>query len=1271
MQTAEKEGKLEGWKAKPSDRPARKKKTGSGDEENKDNDSEDEGIGDSFTGPEGDRHHREASIESENTCGEASGDHGASCGTGSMRQATEAVDHSDVDRTTGESATRRTTGDESSGDSSDEEISDSNHPSMLAVGRYSLFKGYELRIVCHGQKMNAYLDCGSTGNFISKALAERLKLAVDGPGIDFQLAEDSKVKMDGFVEGFKFKCNKKEFAEPMYIFPGLGHQVLLGLPWFIKYEPKINWRTGEVTISDQGMDHKMKVKNGPAVMDQAEALPGVHMIGNARQFCQAVSKDEETTMIVVSEEREDEDMVSAQTPKEVKKLADQFGDVFSDDLPKGPLPVRKGVHEFRIDLVPGTKPIHRPIYKLSPAELEEVKRQVDYLLDRELIRPSQSPWGAPILFAPKKDGKLRMCLDYRWLNAKTVKNRYPLPLPEELVDRLAGSKVFSRIDLRSGYWQMPVRSEDQEKTAFRTRYGHYEFKVVPFGLANAPPQFMAMINDIFREELDKFVVVFLDDIIVYSRTEEEHVDHLRTVLERMREYRLYAKPSKCKLCCKELDFVGYWVSSDGIRPHRSKVKAVDEWTTPSTLTELRSFIGMVSYYRKFIRRFADLAAPLHQLTKKEAAWQWTDVHQQAFEQLKRKLTEAPLLAMPDATKKYIVVTDASDHGLGAVLMQEYPEGNRPLAFLSRTLRPTEKTYSPYDQEMLGIVYALGQWRHYLEGAPGGVEVWTDHQPATHVMTQRTLSRTQTRYMKSGYLQSIGPTMKYIKGKLNVVADALSRRGHVGNISTAEMDEDFIREWTAALEEDPDTRSKMDQLKNGQKVANFKLSERGYLIKTNPSEPDKEVVPRKMQQRILEEYHDGPTRGHPGVDRMTYAIGRRYWWTKWRDAVRNYVTTCPTCQVMKNETGQQKGLLQPLPIPTRKWQQVTTDLVTDLPPSEGYTAVAVFVDRLTKYCVFVPCTKQVTARQYARMFFDNVFSRFGLPESIISDRDPRFTGAFWSELFRIVGTKLKYSTAHHPQTDGQSEVTIRTLENLLRPYIEDNPRGWHRFLKHAEFAANNAPNASTGYPPAYLLYGQNPRDLERTVDDTMVAAVEEDVDQMDRLLETAKRRYKEAQHRMEAKANKKRKHVVFEKGQRVLLSTKMIPLRRFKDIPAKLRRKYVGPFQISDKVSDLAYTLELPQGWTIHPTFHISRLKLWKDSEKYPRDLYYPPGELIESGEKEFEVEKIVKSRMKNGQRFFLVKWTGWPEDSSTWEPKENLKNAQDMLDQFLKNEGST
>ena len=392
----------------------------------------------------------------------------------------------------------------------------------------------------------------------------------------------------------------------------------------------------------------------------------------------------------------------------MRGILEDYCDIFPSKLPYGPLPKRQLDHE--IDTVPGEAPPHKSPYRLSNTEMEELRRQVELLLEQGWIRPSSSPYGAPILFVPKKDGKWRMCIDYRALNKITVKNRYPLPKVEELMDRLHGARYFMKIDLYSGYHQIRVRESDIQKTAFVTKYGAFEYLVMPFGLCNALATFQRVMNTILRDGLDRFVLVFLDDILIYSRTKEEHEKHIRAVLDPLRSEKFFGRIKKCDFYQAEVEYLGFDVGAYGVKPSLSKVKAVAEWPTPTSVKDIRSFLGLASYNRKFIRHFSEIAAPLTDLTKKGRAeiWSpevWTEKEESAFRQLKAAMVTAPVLQLPDFDREFTVTTDASEVSVGAILQQDFGQGLQPICYDSKKLSLAECRYNAYEQGAVG--YHLG------------------------------------------------------------------------------------------------------------------------------------------------------------------------------------------------------------------------------------------------------------------------------------------------------------------------------------------------------------------------------------------------------------------------------------------------------------------------------------------------------------------------------------------------------------------------------------
>nr|AAX92822.1 retrotransposon protein, putative, Ty3-gypsy sub-class [Oryza sativa Japonica Group] len=810
-------------------------------------------------------------------------------------------------------------------------------------------------------------------------------------------------------------------------------------------------------------------------------------------------------------------------------VVSEFGDVFPEELPS--MPPNQEI-EFRIDLAPGTTPLYKRPYRMAASELAEVKKQLEELKEKGYIRPSTSPWGAPVIFVEKKDKTKRMCVDYRALNEVTIKNKYPLPRIDDLFDQLKGATVFSKIDLRSGYHQLRIREEDIPKTAFTTRYGLYEFIVMSFGLTNAPAFFMNLMNKVFMEYLDKFVVVIIDNILVYSQSEEDHQQHLRLVLGKLREHQLYAKLSKCEFWLSEMKFLGHVISAKGVAVDPETVIAVTDWKQPKTVTQVRSFLGLAGYYRRFIENFSKIARPMTQLLKNEEEFVWSPQCERAFQTLKEKLVSSPVLILPDTRKDFLVYCDASRQGLGCVLIQE------------------------------------GHVRHYLIG--NRCEIYTDHKSLKYIFTPSDLNLRQRRWLQLIKDYDVG--IHYHPGKANVVADALSRQGHCstlcvrgippelnqqlealnlsivshGFLAALEAKPTLLDQIREAQKNDPDMHGILKNMKQG-KAAGFTEDEHGTLWNGN-----RVCVPdnKELKQLILQEAHESPYSIHPGSTKMYLDLKEQYWWVSMKREIAEFVALCDVCQRVNAEHERPAGLLQPLQVPEWKWDEIGMDFITGFPKTQGgYDYIWVVVDRLTKVARFISVKTTYGGNKLAELYFARI-------------------------------------------TDGQTKHLNQVLEDMLRACVLDFGKSWDKSLPYAEFSYNNSYQASVQMAPYEALYGRKCRTplLWDQVGESQVFGTDI-LREAEAKVRTIRDNLKVAQSRQKSYADNRRRNLEFAVDDFVYL--RVTPLRgvhRFQT-KGKLAPRYVGPFRIIARRGEVAYQLELPASLgNVHDVFHVSQLK---------------------------------------------------------------------------------
>ena len=1133
---------------------------------------------------------------------------------------------------------------------------------------------------------NALIDSGASTNFISAKLTQKAKLQTQRTtkAQPVKLANETIEQLNSVAPRVSIElpstAGKQTLIVSCAVAPTLSYDLILGKTFLNQHNPSINWKENTMTMDANGTVVTIGTQSGTTDHETKEPTPNPRntsqppVLCNTKQIVREINQVKEGDVVYLCYLNPVTMHPNEQVTNDplTKELIQEYKDVFPEDLPKT-LPPQRDI-DHRIELEPNAIPPSKNSYPMSAKELDELRKILKDYSDHGFTRESKSNFASPVIFVKKKDGSIRMCVDYRALNKITIKNKYPLPRTSELFDQLQGAKWFSKIDLRSGYHQVRIHPDDVHKTAFSTRYGLYEFLVLPFGLTNAPATFMNLMQNIFRPLLDQFVIVFLDDILIYSKTKEQHVQHVKQVLELLREHKLYAKESKCEFFKRSVSFLGHVISERGLEMEKEKVKAIQEWPVPKCVKDVRAFCGLAGYYRRFVRDFSSICAPLSDLTKKEHTtnFTWTPEAQHAFETLKQKLMTAPVLALPNPSLPFIVTCDASGFGIGAVLSQDQgkEQGIRPIAFMSKKLQPAETRYRVHEQELLAIVCALREWRHYLHGEKFIVE--TDHKSLKYIQTQPTLTARQARWTE--LLAEYDYEVRYKEGKENIAADALSRRSdhenekeivnHLGNanVSSVDVGSEMKKLIASSYLKDPVCKRIIEAPSQ-----EFTVKDKVIYFNHRIVIPDN----KEIKTKILQEHHDNPVSGHVGATKTIELVKRNYYWKNMDAEIKEYVVTCLLCQQNKPSQQVPMGLLNPIPTPEQRYETWSIDLITQLPRTKhGNDAIVVMVEKLTKKIHTKATKTTVTAPQLAKIFIEEVVRHHGVPKNIISDRDSRFTSNFWRALWQRLGTKLNMSTAYHPQSDGQTERANRTIEDMIRSYVNYRQNDWDEHLVNCEIAYNNSINATTGYSPFYLTTGQHPLLPGNLLNDNPSTnpTAEQVLQRLQEDLQQAKENIEKAQQKQAKYANEHRRPVTFKVGDLVLLST--ANLRNEKRAP-KLVAKYYGPFEIVKVISDVTYELKLPPTMKIHPVFHISKLKAYKQTDKFNREEEQqnkPPPEIID-GEESWEVERIVKMRKrKRGRKEvieYLVLWKGYPEWEATWEPEANLKRwANETIVQF-------
>ena len=1193
-------------------------------------------------------------------------------------------------------------------------------------------RGRKSTIVARGQLdgvrcVDMLIDTGASCCFIRRSWAQQMSLQQLPltEKVTVTLADSHTTEATHEVRVDRMSIYGSSAACTLLVMDELSNDVIVGMNWqraagiaITPGEP-YDMLNGKPVRNSPPAEAVVKADSEPWPRDMPVVLSAA--LVHSRQMCVQQSpsdvKSSANSLPTSSRMQSTASMdVADVSSSRLRQVLQRHSSVFTDVLPVKTAEQIEKAMQFRIVLVgDSVRPVKQRERRLSPAEIEAATQWVRDEVAAGRMEPSSSEWAAQLVIVAKRNEKgevsgWRICGDYRSLNDVTKADAEPLPLMQSVFDQLAGMQYFSKLDLLKGFNQIPVEKQSRELMAVSTPAGLYQPTVMPFGVKNAPGSFQREMRRVLQKRLNKGVFVFIDDIIVYSKTEDEHVELIEFVLSRLQEEGYFAHPAKCQFFRPEVNFLGHIVSRDGVSMQQHKVASVADWPVPQSVKDVRAFLGLAGFYRRFVAGFSSIALPLTDLTQTtDRKWfDWRAEQQRAFDQLKRALTEAPVLAHPDPYRQWIVQTDASGVAMGAVLSQRQDDGTiRPVAFYSHKFTSAERAYTASERELLAIVRAVQEWRVYLFGSPHPVLLRSDHQPLIWLNKKPELLPRLGRWMEQ--LCDLTFEIGYVKGKDNAAADALSRRAdydtggsaaqpaqmkvkliaastdvseasrlaaaHVWRVTGKWMDgrpissansvpkseanskanSSQLSAVTRRTSDEPaatETQLQVDSLLSDMRVAAGRDEEYQILLKGEDkadglqrrdglvySRSGAVYVPadRRMRTRLLELAHDAA--GHFGRSKTIGRLARHCIWTGMSKEVEDYCRSCQVCAVCKGSNELPAGKLQPMPIPDRPWDSVGVDFTGPLPPTkEGHNSIMVIIDRFSKMVVLRPCKTDITGIQAGRLLLEHAMMMGRVPTSIVSDRDVRFTGASWGQLWRAMETQLKQSTAFHPQTDGQTENANKTMQAVLRSYAEARV-DWDEWLPFVAAAYNSTVQDSTGRTPFEMNYPDDRsidplkyaiRGLQsgRVTDSRGVSAeAERTLTEMQVIWDEVRARLVLAQARQKKYADMKRRDVKYDVGDSVYLST-----RNLRTHGGKLVDKWAGPYvvtQVIDGGQSVRLDLRGELG-KVKDVFHVSLLKPYVEAKlEWPgRQHHNRPAPVLVDGETEWEVERVTGKKIE-------------------------------------------
>lgn len=899
--------------------------------------------------------------------------------------------------------------------------------------------------------------------------------------------------------------------------------------------------------------------------------------------------------------------VSGLERRKAKKLLQKYAFIFANEGTKFG---RTSIVKHQID-TGEARPIRQAPRRVPLAKRDEAKQIMENMQKNGIIEPSTSPWSSPVVLVKKKDGSTRFCVDYRKLNEVTKKDSYPLPRIDDTIDTLSGAKWFSTLDLQSGYWQVEIEESDREKTAFSLGDGLWQFAVMPFGLCNAPATFERLMEHVLRGLHWKTCLVYLDDIIVMGKSFDDHLKHLEEVFQRIASAGLQLNPKKCSLFKTQVTYLGHKVTTEGVQTDEGKIKSVRDWPRPTNVHEVRSFLGLCTYYRRFVPGFADVARSLHNLTRKNCAFVWHQDQEKAFQRLKELLCTAPMLAYPVPGKKFILDTDASAQGIGGVLSQVTDGQERVIGYYSRVLGKQELNYCVTRRELLAVVECVKHFHKYLYGQR--FQLRTDHAALRWLLQFKNPEGQIARWIER--LQNYDLEIEYRKGVQHGNADALSRRPcalecrHCSKVERNEGvfdirlvslqpddgwepsairksqldDVDLVKLVKAKEKEEMPTKEEMSMESPMAKAYwvqwnSLELMD-GILHRVWESEDGKHVrklivVPKSKIAAILEEFHNGPSGGHLGITKTLEKIKQRFYWVNCRQSVAEWIHNCDQCMAAKGPKTRSKGRLQQYNTGA-PFERVAMDVAGPFPTSNaGNRYVLVVIDYFSKWPEVYALPNQ-EAKTIAEVFIQNWVTRFGVPIELHSDQGRNFESDVFREICSIMGIKKTRTTALHPQSDGMVERFNRTLEEHLRKVVNKCQRDWDEHIQMFLLAYRSAAHETTGQTPAKVIFGADlrlPADLKFGRNPSITTGKgdywETFRDEIEGIHQHVRQRTQVMSNKMKDRYDRAVNSKGFREGDLVLLYN---PLRK-KGLCPKLQTSWEGPYKVIKRLNDVVYRI---------------------------------------------------------------------------------------------------